>query len=514
MRRISTLWKAYAIAFVSSFCVMVIELIAARILAPYIGVSLYTWTSIIGVILAGIALGNYLGGKIADRYPSPLVLVAIFLVGSLATIAILPATKMAAYADWPRNLPLMLDFVVRTSLIFFLPAVILSMVSPLVIKLALADLGQTGGVVGAIYAFSTVGAIAGTFMTGFYLILWLGTRMIVWLVAAILILTGILSWFSWRVPDRWKRSLKNFTIWGATLAVILLSLFLFQFRESWQESFTRESNYYAINVTDIGDGVKVLSLDHLIHSYVIPEEPTYLQYDYLQIFAEITKYVARDNPAPRVLHLGGGGYSFPRYLETIYPASMNEVVEIDPAVTQVAHEKLGLPLGTSIKTYNQDARLFLVQRKASTRYNIVIGDVFNDFSTPYHLTTLEFDKLVKANLEADGIYLINIIDNYQYGRYMPSFIYTMRQTFKYVYLFSPSRFRENLRTSTFVIAGTDRPIDLADYMRVTTEDGTKLASGYPLEETELEEYLSQRRPLLLTDDHAPTDILEAPLVRH
>ena len=70
MHRISTLWKANTIVFISSFCVMIVELIAARLLAPHIGVSLYTWTSIIGIILAGIALGNYLGGKIADRYPS------------------------------------------------------------------------------------------------------------------------------------------------------------------------------------------------------------------------------------------------------------------------------------------------------------------------------------------------------------------------------------------------------------------------------------------------------------
>src|SRR4030065_1904915 len=110
----STIWKANIIAFTSSFCVMVIELVAARILAPQIGVSLYTWTSIIGVILTGIALGNYIGGKIADKYPHPSVLVAIFLVGSLATIAILPFLKMVADADWFASLPLMLSFVLRT----------------------------------------------------------------------------------------------------------------------------------------------------------------------------------------------------------------------------------------------------------------------------------------------------------------------------------------------------------------------------------------------------------------
>jgi len=181
---------------------MVIELIAARILAPYIGVSLYTWTSIIGVILAGIALGNYLGGKIADRYPSPLFLALILFVGGLFTIAILPITNMITPGGWFSSLPVMWNFTLTTAFIFFLPAIILSMVSPMVIKLTLANLGQTGGVVGTIYACSTTGAILGTFMTGFYFILWFGTRTIVWLVAAILILTGVIAWFLWSIQDR------------------------------------------------------------------------------------------------------------------------------------------------------------------------------------------------------------------------------------------------------------------------------------------------------------------------
>jgi len=158
MRRNITLWKANFIAFDSSFCVMVIELVAARMLAPYIGVSLYTWTSIIGVILAGIALGNYLGGRVADRWASPLVLGAIFLGGGVATMAILPAIKLSGAIQLPSGWPLMALFVVRVAVIFLIPSIVLSMVSPVVIKLALADLGQTGGVVGTIYAFSTAGS--------------------------------------------------------------------------------------------------------------------------------------------------------------------------------------------------------------------------------------------------------------------------------------------------------------------------------------------------------------------
>ncbi len=512
MRRISSIWRANSIAFISSFCVMVIELIAARILAPYIGVSLYTWTSIIGVILAGIALGNFIGGIVADKYPHPSVLAAIFLAGSLATIAILPFIKWVASSDWFARMPIMLNFTLRTACVFFLPAIILSMVSPLVIKLTLSDTGKTGGVVGTIYAFSTAGAILGTFMTGFFFILWFGTRTIVWLVAAILILTGILSWFSWKVPARWKFSPGNLTIWAVALIVVIASVSLFQYRSAWQENYTQESNYYAIRVSTEDDGaMKVLILDHLVHSYVFPNNPTELKYDYEKIFTGIVKYTL-NTASPRLLHLGGGGYSFPRYLETVYPSSRSEVVEIDPQVTRIAYDELGLSRASSIKTYNQDARLFLIQRDSSLKYNYIVGDVFNDLSTPYHLTTLEFDRLVKENLTPDGIYMVNIIDDFQKGRYMPSFIYTLQHVFKHVVLFSSSDDWKNLGMSTFVITASDQDIQPDNYRSIVTQNGALAASGYPYPEASLDAYLKDRNALLLTDDYAPTDILVAPFI--
>lgn len=513
MHRIPVLWKANSIAFISSFCVMVIELIAARILAPHIGVSLYTWTSIIGVILAGIALGNYLGGKVADRYPSALVLASIFFVGSLATVAILPTTKAVTSVDWFADLPVMISFVLTASGIFFLPAIILSMVSPMVIKLSLVDLGRTGGVVGTIYACSTTGSILGTFMTGFFFILWFGTQMTVWLVAAALILTGIIAWFAWRVPGRWRLSLKNFIIWSSIIELIAVYGFLFQMRETWQETYTKESNYFAIQVKQGGRNIKVLILDHLIQSYTNPDDPTVLVYDYIEVFEEIVRYITLENPAPSILHLGGGGYSFPRYMEAVYPESVNEVVEIDPAVTQVAYEELGLSAETSIITYNQDARLFLIRRKAGPRYDIVIGDVFNDRSTPYHLTTLEFNRLVKANMADDGVYLVNIVDDYGQGRYMPAFIHTLRQTFDYVYLFGLEENWDEIKLATFIIVATDRRIDLVSYMKFITGGGKYDYVGNPYGEDRLDEYLAERNPILLTDDYVPTDILIAPTFR-
>ncbi len=199
-------------------------------------------------------------------------------------------------------------------------------------------------------------------------------------------------------------------------------------------------------------------------------------------------------------------------MATVYPGSVKDVVEIDPIVSQVVYEELGLPRETSIRTYNQDARLFLIQREDGAKYNIVIGDAFNGRPTPYHLTTLEFDRLVKASMESDGIYLLNVIDNYGYGRYMASFTRTLKQTFRYVYLLATDENFEEAGLATFVIIATDRYIDLADYTEFVTENGNRESVGIPFDEVELEKYLAQRDPILLTDDYAPTDILLAPVL--
>jgi spermidine synthase len=501
LQRIPVIWRANIIAFISSFCVMVLELIAARMLAPYIGVSLYTWTSIIGVILAGIALGNFLGGRLADRYASPGVLAIIFFIGALTTMAVLPAAKAFGTADWFSHLPVMLEFVAKVFCVFFLPAIILSMVSPMVIKLTLADLGRTGGTVGTIYAVSTVGSIAGTFLTGFYFILWFGTRSIVWLIAAVLLFTGGLAWFAWRVPERWRFSRKNLFTWILALMVVVSGIVLYRLPGTWRESYTAESNYYTIRVKD-QMGTKVLYLDRLAHSFVTPDDPTSFQYGYLRMFTYIIEDLSEENYAPAVLHLGGGGYCLPRYMEVVYPESTNDVVEIDPAVTEVVYTELGLSRDTAIRTHNLDARQFLMRQEESVKYDIVVGDVFNDLSTPYHLTTLEFDRLVKAGMTADGVYLLNIVDDFNAGRYISSFVYTLQEVFRCVYLFPEmSGPEEYTGRTTFVIAASDRPLERKQF-----------STAVPFSENELKRFLEKRDSILLTDDYVPTDILVAPLV--
>jgi hypothetical protein len=177
------------VVFLSNVCIMVLELVAERIIAPYVGVSLYTWTSIIGIVLAGISLGNYVGGQLADRWASRRLLGTIFLLGGLTSLGILgiESLDILATIEWP----LIAQILILVSAMFFLPAAILGTVSPIVAKLAVRDLDRAGQTVGQIYAAGSVGSIIGTFATGFALTALFGTHIIVIGVAGLLLLIGL-----------------------------------------------------------------------------------------------------------------------------------------------------------------------------------------------------------------------------------------------------------------------------------------------------------------------------------
>lgn len=160
--------QPYLVVFAASGCTLVIEIVAARLLAPTIGVSVYTWTGIIGVVLAGISIGNYLGGRLADRFPLPATLSSILLAGGVSSLGVLALVGIVSESF--DALPQVPRIVFVSATLFLLPSLILGMVTPVVIKLRLRDLAKTGNVVGRIYAVSTAGSIFGTFITGFVLI--------------------------------------------------------------------------------------------------------------------------------------------------------------------------------------------------------------------------------------------------------------------------------------------------------------------------------------------------------
>jgi MFS family permease len=165
----SPAWASYLIVFVASGRTLVLELVAGRVLAPFVGVSIHTWTGVIGVVLAGISLGNYLGGVLADRGGDGRLLGFLLVAGGLASLGI-PALASGLGAIAPRTYPIMLRIVLLATVLFFLPSLLLGMVPPVAVKVTLGDLGRAGHVVGRIYAASTAGSLAGAFLTGSVLI--------------------------------------------------------------------------------------------------------------------------------------------------------------------------------------------------------------------------------------------------------------------------------------------------------------------------------------------------------
>ncbi len=494
-------WQPYLIVFISSACIMILELVAGRIVAPYVGVSLYTWTTIIGVVLAGISLGNYLGGRLADRWGSLRLLGTLFLLAGITSFGVLAVDWLGLLT--PNAWPIVLQIVVLVTALFFVPCVALGTISPVVAKLAVRDLATTGATVGKIYAAGTVGSIVGTFLTGFVLIAWFGTHVIVWGVALVLIAMGTLFLARGRPAP----------LLAFALLAVLASYLAVQ--QNWLKGpCSLQTNYFCIKVTEQerdGQRVRVLTLDRLVHSYTSLDDPTLLVYGYERMYAEATAYRAQQDDHLRALFIGGGGYTFPRYMEALYPSSELHVIEIDPGVTLVAHKLLGLPDDTRIVSYNQDAREFM-QADPTAPYDLIMGDAFNDFSVPYHLTTREFNELVRAWLAEDGLYLVNIIDGPQ-GEFLRSYAHTLRQTFPHVYVAPTSAgWRASPRT-TFVIIGANEPLALERLQHIDAGDGQTLLAGQLLTEAELDALLAEDRTVLLTDRYAPVDQMLISTVR-
>jgi spermidine synthase len=510
---------------------MVLELVAARLIAANLGASLYTWTSVIGVILAGISIGNYAGGKIADRQEPRRVLPLLFLAASVLSFSVLWLNHYAETWWRPEGLSWPGWVLFNVTIIFLLPAAMLGTIGPVVAKMALDEGSRTGSTVGNIYAWAAVGSIFGTFLTGFVLIDWFGTRAIVSAVAALLALMGLgLSALAYRSGGAFigvwlgLLGLLNLVAFSPWPWARELGVFLLLRPDHADLEYFDESNYFMIQVYDAEDmdDTRILALDNLVHSYVPSDDITRLVYDYETVYAAIAQRTAPPGRPLRSLFIGGGGFVFPRFMERVYPIGAIDVAEIDPAVKLAANRALFLPPDdqTAVTTYTIDGRNLvddLLRRDAAGSYDFIFGDAFNDLSVPYHLTTREFTAKLRDLLRPEGVYMINIIDIYRegLGRFLGSFVATALQSFPNVYVFSSSADGPTDERDTFVVACSLRPLDIHD---LGDRDGDYEFEGVLFAWSEegvsggqMETVLARSNGLILTDDFAPVDNLLAPI---
>jgi len=504
--------KANIVVFIASFCTLVIELVAGRIMAPYVGVSLYTWTSIIGVVLAGISIGAYLGGLLADRFPKPSTLGWLLFFSGIGAFSISPLTNLLGATQIQTTL--MMRILLLTTFIFFIPSCILGMISPVVVKLTLNNLNKTGNVVGKIYAFSTLGSIIGTFATGFYLISWMGTRNILLIIGIILILSAL--FFGGAFIKK-----RSFAIFTAVSVSLIWAFYGYAFKMPVDDKtyYFKESDYYTIKLKKhlTGDGkiwADAMVLDHLIHSINDLNNPLYLDYEYIRIYEELIRWRKNRGGGLKALFIGGGGYTLPRSLEVMYPDAELDVVEIDPEVTRVVHEYLGVPGNTRIRSFNEDGRWFVMKSTEKGKYDFIVGDAFNDLSIPYHLTTKEFAVQMAELLKPEGILMANVIDSFQKGLFMPSYIRTLEEVFgkDNVHLVSHKPDSENTGISTRVIVASKQRVDLNDFNAFIRGQTGQKAMSHVLPQERLQAYLTERPSIILTDDYVPVDNLIAPIL--
>ena len=450
--------------FVSSAAVLVLEILAGRLMAPYVGISLETFTGIIGTVLAAIAVGSWAGGWLADRRdPAPLIGRAFVLGGVLALaaptlIAVLGAALRGGGAA---------AVVVLTAVAFFAPSAVRSAGSPLVVKLRLASLEQTGEVVGSLSAVGTAGALVGTFVTGFVLLATLPTRPVVLAVGVALVVIGV--WLTLRLgngksdsesdresdsdsdggPDGDLRRM----VGGAGLAA--LGLILVPGPCEWETTYS----CVAIDVDPENPSGRTLQLDVLSHSYVDLDDPTNLEFRYIREFAAVVDAVAPEGPLS-TLGIGGGGFTMPRYFAASRPGSVNTVFEIDDGLVDIAVNELGLDLDeANLTVETTDARLAFARLddlladgdapdsagnagngendgELEGEFDVVIGDAFAGLSIPWHLTTLEFLQMMKRSMSVDGVYVMNVID-YPDFEFLRAEVTTLQQVFDNVAIMAP-----------------------------------------------------------------------------
>ena len=475
---------------------LVVEIVAGRMLAPYVGMSLTTWTAIIAVVLAGFSAGHWWGGRIAGRDTGA----ALRLTGW----ALLWAALSTAVAGWLLVLvaepvlgavtQLGAGITLLTLLVFFLPSFFAGVPAPVLAQVAVRLRDDSGGALGAMFAAGALGAIAGTLLAGFVFVPWLGTT----LTLAVVTLVYAASGLGMILMAGGGRVLVPMLAAGLALALAGAAL-------AAPAPCTRESRYFCIRSIDISADperpVRLMVLDHLAHGISARDLPRVMFTDHAAMLDGISRMRAA-RPDFTSFFIGGGSYSVPRAFHDRGTGEIT-VAEIDPAVTEMAARDFWFDPDTAT-ILTEDARRAL-KRRPDRRYDIIVGDAFTDIAVPAHLITREFFALVRSRLTPGGSFVMTVIDFENRLQALGAITATLRAEFDAVEVWTEARQPEPGERLVFVVMASDAPSPV-DTLDLNTPG---LKTFAPLSDNWTDSLVADHG-LILTDDFAPIDRLMGP----
>lgn len=486
----------YLVVFTTGACVLIIEVLATRILNPFYGSTIYSVSSILGIILAGLSLGYYYGGKLADNRPSYKLFYTIILMSGLSVL-MLQFIKLTLLPGLATSFNIKSGPVFFSILLFIGPSFLLGLLSPFAIKMQsdTEKKNNVGTISGKVFFFSTIGSIIGSFLAGFYLIPNFGVDQILVGVSILLVLIG----FSGSIKlDRSKFISRLFLI--NVLLILVNSLVVDQYSKN--TLFATNGVYqriYFINSYLDHKLAKVLMLDANPSAAVF--------YNSEEMAFEYSKYVELyeffNDRAVNFLFIGGGGYNMPYELADREPLSDIDVVEIEPELFKIAKQQFGHPEVQNITNHVEDGRVFL--SNTDKKYDMIVTDAYSDlYSIPVHLTSREFFQLGFDKLNERGIficYIIGKLDDTQ-RVFALSEYKTFASVFNNNYVFAvDDPFSDNSQNILFVGYKSDRRIMLDD-RKIGKRDEIDLSEHL----IDMSEYDLDKQ-IVLTDNYAPVEAL-------
>ncbi|MGD0167117.1 MAG: fused MFS/spermidine synthase [Gaiellaceae bacterium] len=470
---------------------MATEICASRLLAPNFGDSTMVWANIIGLILASLSLGYWLGGRIADRHPSSSLLGAIVLAAALF-VAIIPFVAHPLLEYGAKGIEQVAVGTVVGSffaalVLFTPPVVLLGMVAPFAIKLSLEQPGTAGGVAGTVFALSTAGSLLGTFVPALVSIPLIGTQRTLLATATLLVATSALA--------LGRRGIVPVLCVGALLALPPGAI-----RPGANVLYEGESAYQFIRVVQDGSE-RVLELNEGVVAHSVYNPASVLTGGYWDLPLVLPALL--DHPVRRVAILGNAGGTVARAYRHFYPRARVDGVEIDAKVSAIGERFFGLLPGPLLHVYNEDARPFLLRR--ITRYDVIYVDAYRQPYVPFYLTTREFFQLVQKRLRPGGVVALNVAALPRDHELVAKIAGTMATVFPQVLSWQALRFNA-------LVVGVDRSLAPGALARSSQPVPAPIRPLLPMLERQARLVAPSSDPW--TDDRAPVEwVVDRMIVR-